>query len=76
MWNPLHFAVYLDRLNFVKYIVSMRVNLGLSLQKAPAESEMDPTNSVSFSEDKIMVLLIAVEKRHIQVLKYLLDELS
>ena len=60
MWNPLHFAVYYNRLNFVKHIIAMRVNFGLSLRKAPAESEMDPTNTVSFAEDKIMVLLIAV----------------
>lgn len=37
---------------------------------------MDPTNSTSFAEDKIMVLLVAVQKGHIQILKYLLDDLS
>lgn len=48
MWNPLHFAVYYNHLDIVKHIISMNVNIGLTSQKPGAESEKDPTNSLSF----------------------------
>lgn len=56
--------------------MSLGINIGVTAHKPSAESEKDPTNSVSFSEDKIILLLIAIAKNHLQILKYLLDELS
>jgi len=76
MWNPLHYAVYYNHLQIVKYIVNIGVNLGVTAYKPNAESEKDPTNSVSFSEDKILLLLIALGRNHLDILKYLLDDLS
>jgi hypothetical protein len=73
MWNPLHFAVYYNHLHIVKYIVEvLKVNIGLTCHKPAAESEKDPTNSLSFKEDKIILLLIAF--KHHEVLKYLLSD--
>lgn len=46
------------------------------MPKATAESEKDPSNSVNFAEDKIMVLLIALEHRDGPMLTYLLDQLA
>jgi ankyrin repeat protein len=46
MWNPIHFAVYYGHLPIVKYIISLGINVGLSVHKSPAESEKDPTNTV------------------------------
>jgi hypothetical protein len=75
MWNPLHFAVYYNQLAIVKHIVNMGVNLGITSQKPAAESEKDPTNSLSFPEDKIMVLLIALNRNLPEMLTYLLNDL-
>jgi len=76
MWNPLHFAVYHGQLNIVKYLVeNLQVNLSVTAPKALGESEKDPTNSVNFPEDKIMLLLMAYAKRDSRMLKYLLDDL-
>ena len=77
MWNPLHFAVYYGHLEIIKFIIAnLNVNIGLSAHKPNSESEKDPTNSVSFPEDKILLLLMAVAKNHTEVLKYLLNNLS
>ena len=47
MWNPLHFAVYHDRFDIVKYLINdLRVNVSITAPNAIAESERDPTNSV------------------------------
>lgn len=76
MWNPLHFAVYYNHIHIVKHIIeTLGVNIGLTAHKPNGESEKDPTNSIKFAEDKIILLLIAMNKRHIESLKYLLDEL-
>lgn len=44
--------------------------------KPLAESERDPTNSVNFPEDKILLLLLAFDRRNSKILGYLLDKLS
>ena len=76
MWNPLHFATYYDHFHIIRYIIEdMKVNVGLTVRKHPAESEKDPTNSVSFPEDRIMVLLIALDKNNLKVLEYYLNML-
>lgn len=76
MWNPLHFAVYYNHLPITKYIIGLDINVGITAPKASAVSEKDPTNSVSFPEDKIILLLIAVGRKNTEILKYLLDDLS
>lgn len=76
MWNPLHHAVYHQRLSIVKYFVSqLKINISITAPKAHGESEKDPTNSVNFPEDKIILLLIAKAKRDGPMLEYLLNEL-
>lgn len=76
MWNPLHFAVYHGQLAIVKYLIEeLKINLSVTAPKALGESEKDPTNSVNFPEDKIMLLLITYAKRDSAMLEYLLDEL-
>ena len=77
MWNPVHFAVYYDHLHIIRYIIEeLKVNVGLTVRKHSAESEKDPTNSVSFPEDRILLLLIAVDRNHLKILEYLLNALS
>ena len=45
MWNPLHFAVFHQRLELVKFIVSeMNVGIKITAPKALAEKEKDETN--------------------------------
>lgn len=76
MWNPLHFAVYYQHFELVKYFIqNCKVNVCLTAPKALAESEKDPTNSVNFPEDKILLLLIACNRRNAKILTYLLDKL-
>mmetsp|Transcript_11884 Transcript_11884/g.15133 ORF Transcript_11884/g.15133 Transcript_11884/m.15133 type:complete len:96 (-) Transcript_11884:2231-2518(-) len=76
MWNPLHFAVYYGHLEIVKFLVEgLKVNLSVTAPKAHGESEKDPTNSVNFPEDKIMLLIMAYAKRNGPMLSYLLDTL-
>lgn len=75
MWNPLHFAVYYRNLDLVKFLIKeLKVNLAVTAPKAPAESERDPVNNEKYTEDKIMILLLAYDRRHPLILKYLLDE--
>ncbi len=77
MWNPIHYAVYYNHVDIIKYIVEeLGVNIGLTVPKPAAESEKDPTNSVSFPEDRIILLLIAIDRNNYQVLEYLLNALS
>ena len=74
MWNPVHFAVFFEHLNIVTFLLSeFKVNPTLTCPRANAESETDPTNSVNFPEDKILVLLLAVEKRNGGILSFLLN---
>jgi len=50
--------------------------LAVSAPKCNAESEQDPTNSVNFPEDKILLLLLACDRRRMDVLDYLVNNLS
>ena len=77
MWNPLHFAVYHQHLDIVKYFVhDLKVNIVITAPNSIAESEKDPTNSVKqFQEDKIILLLLAFSKRNADIISYLLNEL-
>jgi hypothetical protein len=52
----------------------MRINLGLTAPKSNAESEKDPFNNDRYPDDKIMLLLLAYDRRNPQILKFLLDE--
>ena len=57
MWNPVHYATYYDHLHILKYIIGdLKVNIGLTVPKHSAESEKEPTNSVSFPEDRIFII--------------------
>ena len=77
MWNPLHFAVYHNHIAIVKHILtSMEVNVGLTVHKSCAESEKDPTNNLEFQEDKIVLLLIALDRNNVEILSFLLNELA
>jgi len=49
--------------------------VSITAPKAHGESEKDPTNSVNFPEDKIILLIIAKVKRDGPMLEYLLNEL-
>ena len=51
------------------------MNLSVTAPKAHGESERDPTNSVNFPEDKIMLLIMAYAKRNGPMLTYLLHEM-
>ena len=76
MWNPLHYAVYHKHLHIVKYLIEeVGVNVSITAPKAHSENEKDPTNSVNFPEDKIMLLLVAFAKRDGPMVEYLLDKL-
>jgi ankyrin repeat protein len=64
MWNPLHFAVYFQNLELVKYFIKdLRVNLGLTAPKSNAETEKDPVNTDRYPEDKLMTLLLAYDRK-------------
>jgi ankyrin repeat protein len=76
MWNPLHFAVFNNHLDIVKYFISdLKVSIKTIGPKAIYDNENDPTNLDTFPEDKIMLLNLAVETRNKEMLQYLLDEL-
>jgi len=75
MWNPLHFAVYYQNVDLLRYLIkTMKVNLALTAPKAPAENERENVNSERYTEDKILILLLAYDRKNPQILKYLLDE--
>jgi len=75
MWNPLHFAVYYQNLELIKFMIKeLKINLAVTAPKAPAESERDASNSEKYTEDKIMILLLAYDRRNHVILRYLLDE--
>ena len=52
----------------------MKVNIGLTAPKANAESERDVSNNDKYPEDKIILLLLAYDRRNPMILKFLLDE--
>lgn len=75
MWNPLHFAVYYQNMELIKFLIKeLKINLAMTAPKARAESERDASNSEKYTEDKIMILLLAYDRRNHIILKYLLDE--
>ena len=77
MWNPLHFAVFNNHLDIVRYFLSdLKISIKTIGPKAMYENEKDPTNLDTFPEDKILLLLLAVEQRNKEMLQYLLDQLS
>lgn len=46
MWNPLHFAVYFQNIDLVKFFMKeMKVNMRFTLSKAYSDHEKDPGNS-------------------------------
>lgn len=47
----------------------------MTAPKANAESEKDAVNTEKYPEDKILILLLAYDRRNGKILKYLLDEL-
>jgi CRISPR/Cas system endoribonuclease Cas6 (RAMP superfamily) len=64
MWNPLYFAVYYQNYDLVKFLIKdLKINLGLSAPKANADSERDAVNNDRYPEDKIMLLLLAYDRR-------------
>lgn len=76
MWNPIHYATYYGHLHILTYIVSeLKINIGITVLKPAAESEKDPTNLATFPEDRIILLLIAIERNNFEVLDYLLNAL-
>lgn len=75
MWNPLHFAVYYQNLDLVKFLIKdLKINIGLTAPQADAESEQDAVNINKFHEDKIMPLLLAFDRKDPNMLRFLLDE--
>jgi hypothetical protein len=75
MWNPLYFSVYYQNYDLVKFLIKdMRINIGISTPKSNADNERDAVNNDRYPEDKIMLLLLAYDRRNPQILKFLLDE--
>ena len=76
MWNALHYAVYFNQMELVKYFIqTLKVNICVTAPKPLAESEKDPTNSVNFPEDKLLLVLLAYDRRNSKILSYLLEKL-
>lgn len=46
----------------------------MTAPKANADFEKDAVNTEKYPEDKIMLLLLAYDRRNAKILKYLLDE--
>ena len=64
MWNPLHFAIYYQNFELVKYFLKdLKINMGVTGPKAKADFEKDAVNSDRYPEDKIMSLLLAYDRR-------------
>lgn len=75
MWNPLHFAIYYQNFDLVKYFVKeMKINMPITGMKSNADHEKDAVNNDRYPEDKLMALLLAYDRRNSQILKFLLDE--
>lgn len=65
MWNPLHHAVYYQNIELLKHMVKeMKVSWSICGPKAPAENERENVNNDKYAEDKIMVLLLAYDRRN------------
>ena len=65
MWNPLHFAVFYGNFELVKFFLKdMKINIGLTAPKSTADNEKDPVNTEKYPEDKIMLLMLAYDRRN------------
>lgn len=65
MWNPLHFAIYYQNFDLVKYFVKeMKINIPLTGMKSNADHEKDAVNNDRYPEDKLMALLLAYDRRN------------
>ena len=53
----------------------LKVYICVTAPKSLGESEKDPTNSVNFPEDKILLLLLAYDRKNAKILSYLLEKL-
>jgi ankyrin repeat protein len=75
MWNPLHFAVYYGNFELVKFFLKdLKINIGVNAPKSTADNEKDPVNTEKYPEDKIVLLMLAYDRRNAPILKFLLDE--
>ena len=62
-------------MELIKFMIKeLKVNIAMTAPKARAESERDASNSEKYTEDKIMILLLAYDRRNHVILMYLLDE--
>jgi len=62
-------------MELLKFLIKeLKINWAMTAQKAPAESERDASNNEKYTEDKIILLLLAYDRRNHVILKYLLDE--
>jgi ankyrin repeat protein len=65
MWNPLHFAVFYGNFDLVKFFIKdLKINMGVTAPKSTADSEKDPVNTEKYPDDKIMLLLLAYDRRN------------
>ena len=65
MWNPLHYAVYYQNVEMLKFLLKdLKINLALTAPKSPAENEKDNVNTEKYDEDKIIILLLAYDRRN------------
>jgi len=65
MWNPLHFAVYFQHIDLVKYFLEdLKVNVGVTAPSANAESELEQYNNERFSENKFLLPYLAIDGRN------------
>ena len=75
MWNPFHFAVYYENGDLLRFMIrDMKISLAITAPKAPAENEKEGVNNEKYTEDKIMALLLAYDRKNPSLVKYLLDE--
>lgn len=75
MWNPLQYAVYYQNIDLLRFLLQdLKINLSLTAPKAPAENEREAVNNEKYTEDKIMLPLLAYDRRNPGMLKFLLDE--
>jgi hypothetical protein len=52
-------------MELIKFMIKeLKVNIAMTAPKARAESERDASNSERYTEDKIMILLLAYDPRN------------
>lgn len=76
MWTPLHFATYFGKLSVLQYFIDeLKISCPmLCLTKLPADNEEDISNSLKFIEDKTYALMLAFERNHMDIFKYLIEK--